>query len=217
MPLLLHRKLTLNILKLRYSLITYLITVQQQNVEVAPPRPDDSDPFSEPSHLNNDLPPPYSECARPGSTNLDKFTSEEPPPPYSACYVSYANPKDDVPTVRIHETRRQNFLDERAHSSTELDNVQNDLIENRLRIDAVSMTASSNDFETPNSGARMELVFDNGRIVERASVDLNSNDSETGVASHNDIEDRDADNKDSVVYINETVPENTTSDRVLLV
>lgn len=54
---------------------------------------------------------------------------------------------------------------------------------------------------------RTELVFDNGRIVERLSLDLNSNNNETGAPSNNNVEDQSigqGDIKDTVVYVDET-------------
>lgn len=150
-----------------------------------------------------DLPPPYSLCARPG-----KLTSEEPPPPYSACYVAYTNPKDADPQVR-HDTIRQNVLDERQCASTDIDNAQNDLIENGLRAESVTTAEDTEDAE------RTELVFDNGRIVERPSSDI----SDTGVASNDSVEEntRHAHFVDKVVYIDETASESSTPDRALRV
>ena len=148
-----------------------------------------------------DMPPPYSECA------LGKLGSEEPPPPYSACYVAYTNPKDADPQVHI---RRHNLPHEPQHSSTDVDNAQNDLIESGLRAEAIIPPD-----DTADAAERTELVFDNGRIVERPSLDV----SEAGVASTDNVEEntRRAHCVDKVVYIDETASESLTPDRALRV
>lgn len=147
---------------------------------------DDSD-FSLPSNHNSDLPPPYFQCAPNKEINakklLHKLDDEEPPPPYSACVVTFSN--KDIPTVYLH---RQETI-EGPQTSSEVDNVENDLIEDGYR-----MEAEQSDHD---EAIRLELVFDNGRIVERT------------------IEVESADNvPDIVAQVGETVIGNALEDEV---
>lgn len=79
------------------------------------PRLSDFDGASETNRelRSNDLPPPYSECARPARRQPNKHivTIEEPPPPYSACYVAFSNPKDGVPSVHLYNGQGQSLSD----------------------------------------------------------------------------------------------------------
>ncbi|KAJ0171722.1 hypothetical protein K1T71_012485 [Dendrolimus kikuchii] len=56
---------------------------------------------------NQDLPPPYSDCANDDTPNVDPKYLEEPPPPYAACFVAFTAPKDGVPSVQIVNDRIQ--------------------------------------------------------------------------------------------------------------
>lgn len=194
-------------------LINFKITVQLQHRDFDASSIDHLAATEDLPPLPGDRPPPYSECGRAPN---HKFVREEPPPPYSACYVTYTNPKHADPQVHI---RRLNSLDERAHSSTDMDNAQNNLIENGLRSESVTVGTSSDDSEDAQ-GMRTELVFDNGRVVERTSLDLNSNNDGAGAASNDNAEQlstRQGDIKDRVVYVDETAAENALPDRALLV
>ncbi|KAJ8708880.1 hypothetical protein PYW08_010262 [Mythimna loreyi] len=160
---------------------------------------------------HSDMPPPYSECARPAAS-ASKLVREEPPPPYSACYVAYTGPKDAEPQVHIRR-QTQNVLANRPHSSTDIDNAQNNLIENGLRSEPGTIDGGDvSEDVTPET--RTELVFDNGRIVERLSSDSN----ETGAASNDNEEEQSTRHgKDRVVYVDETAAETSSPGRALLV
>ncbi|CAB3225635.1 unnamed protein product [Arctia plantaginis] len=138
-------------------------SLQQQSLDVSNlPHLDDSE-FLTPNNHNPDLPPPYTECAPNKETKaqklLHKLDTEETPPPYSACVVAFSN--KDLPTVHIH----REHTNEDPQTSSEIDNVQNGLIEDRQR-----MEVEANDYD---EAMRLKLVFDNGRIVER-SIDVES-------------------------------------------
>ncbi|XP_075986199.1 uncharacterized protein LOC142983195 [Anticarsia gemmatalis] len=142
-------------------------SLQQQNIDGGSVPHLDEHEYASPSRLTSDLPPPYSECA-PSDTNINKSyhkDTEEPPPPYSACLVAFSN--KDIPTVHIHTQRdtrdTRNTLHSQPHTSTDTDNIHNDLIESRRRVPGEQGTM------------RVELVFDNGRVVER-TIDVNSTD-----------------------------------------
>ncbi|CAB3240352.1 unnamed protein product [Arctia plantaginis] len=140
-----------------------LFGLQQQSLDVSNlPHLDDSE-FLTPNNHNPDLPPPYTECAPNKETKaqklLHKLDTEETPPPYSACVVAFSN--KDLPTVHIH----REHTNEDPQTSSEIDNVQNGLIEDRQR-----MEVEPNDYD---EAMRLKLVFDNGRIVER-SIDVES-------------------------------------------
>ncbi|KAJ8708526.1 hypothetical protein PYW07_010651 [Mythimna separata] len=158
-----------------------------------------------------DMPPPYSEVARPGApapaADPAKRTGEEPPPPYSACYVAYSSPKGADPQVHI---RRLDDQPDPPHSSTDIDNAQNNLIENGLTSEAATTTTV--DVATD---IRTELVFDNGRVVERLNY---NDDNEAGAASDDNAQEQSTRHgTDRVVYVDETAAENNTTDRALIV
>lgn len=113
---------------------------------------EDSDAFPSESNqdsISNDLPPPYSECATSPGNDGSKY-GEEPPPPYSACYVAYSNPKDGIPSVHFYNRNRQVLFQDSGHSSN--GNERNDQI---------------NEGKPDDVGGDRELVFENGRIIER--------------------------------------------------
>ncbi|XP_053620045.1 uncharacterized protein LOC128680723 isoform X2 [Plodia interpunctella] len=137
------------------------------------PRMENSQGFQSESNqdtTSNDLPPPYSECAIGEETANNKFIApEDPPPPYSACYVTYSNPRDGVPSV--HFLNRQstflNRLDTGQCSSTPDVDIQN-----------ADNSAKEND---GCDNSKTELVFENGRVIERENVDLNENNTQRNI------------------------------------
>uniref|UniRef100_A0A2A4JZM4 Uncharacterized protein n=1 Tax=Heliothis virescens TaxID=7102 RepID=A0A2A4JZM4_HELVI len=145
-----------------------------------------------------DLPPPYSQCAA---------KRDDPPPPYSACYVTYSARPHQPPAVHLHP---------RGHSARDArDNEHNDLIEHALRADAAP-DAGAPHCAADDAGLRTELVFDNGRIVERRSTDLSSN-NDSAASSAGVEHTGQAEFKDRVVYVDETAPPSATAERALLV
>ncbi|CAH0598141.1 unnamed protein product [Chrysodeixis includens] len=191
------------------------------------------------SHTSEDLPPPYSACAGEGAGGAvgagaggegaggggaggvggggagaegAAYKHEEPPPPYSACIVSYSRPKDGDPAVRIHNPRQRarHAAAPSQHTSIDIDNAQNDLIESG-QLSALQL-ADALQAEI-DSLTRTELIFDNGRVIERVSLDDNSPDDED--SSNGDVEQAGEAGKDRVVYVNETAP--AAAARALLV
>ncbi|XP_059056051.1 uncharacterized protein LOC131849937 [Achroia grisella] len=115
--------------------------------------------------LNNDLPPPYSECATVSTVSgigANKIYHEEPPPPYSACHVGFSNPKDGIPTVHFYNRRRENIFENNmeAGPSSDQNTGQNNSVTAGLNSDTVNIGCDQSDTNT-------ELVFENGRIIER--------------------------------------------------
>ncbi|KAJ8708877.1 hypothetical protein PYW08_010259 [Mythimna loreyi] len=92
---------------------------------------------NEPGPYYNDPPPPYIECI-----TMNQCDGEEPPPRYSASFEDYKNVEPQVHTRQKH-------------------NAQDALSENAVRVELI---AKKDDIVR---GKKTELVFDNGRIVER--------------------------------------------------
>lgn len=167
---------------------------------------------------NLDLPPPYSACAGEGpagegesadggagggagGAGEESYKHEEPPPPYSACVVSYSRAPPGEPAVRIHHPRprARHPRTSQPRTSIDNDNAQNDLIESGHR----SAILTTDPLDTGgDSATRTELVFDNGRIIERVSPDNNT---DNGSTHERDVDQPGEAGKDYVVYVNEEV------------
>lgn len=167
----------------------------------------DGSEFSTPTQRNSDLPPPYSECA--SNNNIvqnnnaktsNKANSEEPPPPYSECLVAFSN--KDIPTVHIHGRS----IDE-AHTSSDIDVVQN-LIEHQHGVNAEQSTYEEECM-------RVELVFDNGRIIER-TIDIDRVDVPDIIATVGDtVIGNEIDS--NLRFVDDSVAENENQDRIVFV
>lgn len=79
--------------------------------------------------FSDDLPPPYSECSQ-------KHRYEEPPPPYSACYVEFTYPKDAIPAVHFHNSRRQNTFRDVGAATCSRDPGDGDTSTNEVRAES---------------------------------------------------------------------------------
>lgn len=133
----------------------------RRDLELSPPPDDAFPPDSGPPAvlLDPDLPPPYSECARP------REPAEEPPPPYSACYVTYSNPKDGIPSVHFFNGRRQRLFGSAAAAG------QATVVDTGQQGAGIS-TVDRPGFEDNAAHPRdARFVFENGRIVERDTDD----------------------------------------------